>query len=100
MADVIREQLAAVLDWREAHQDLDTALAGLDPSLRGVRPAGLPWSIWEQVEHIRIALRDIRAFRVDPAYRETLKWPDDYWPRSPAPASDAAWDASLAADRG
>jgi len=25
-----------------------------------------------------------------------MKWPDDYWPGSAAPASDAAWKKSLA----
>ena len=24
-----------------------------------------------------------------------MKWPDDYWPKSPAPPSDAAWEASI-----
>ena len=26
-----------------------------------------------------------------------IKWPDDYWPTSPAPPSEAAWDKSIAA---
>ena len=96
MADVIREQLGAVLDWKNAHADLDAAVAGLDPALRGVRPAGLPYSIWEEVEHIRIALHDIWDFCVNPKYAEHLRWPDDYWPPTAAPPNDDAWDASLA----
>lgn len=56
-------------------------------------------SIWQIVEHLRIAQRDILDFCVAPEYRE-MKWPDDYWPRNPAPESDAAWDRGLAAFRG
>jgi hypothetical protein len=25
-----------------------------------------------------------------------MKWPDEYWPKSPAPASDEAWDDCVA----
>jgi len=67
--------------------------------LRGRRPEGSPYSVWEQLEHIRLAQRDLLEFCTNPAYAETLAWPDDYWPRSPEPASDAAWDESIAAIR-
>jgi uncharacterized damage-inducible protein DinB len=63
---------------------------------RGARPPGFEHSIWQQVEHIRLAQNDILEFCVNPAYEHTMKWPDDYWP--PAEPADAkAWDESLAA---
>ncbi|MGA7853110.1 MAG: hypothetical protein WCA15_07260, partial [Candidatus Acidiferrales bacterium] len=43
----LREYLAKVLTWGEAHADWKQALAGLDPAQRGVRPAGSPYSAWE-----------------------------------------------------
>jgi uncharacterized damage-inducible protein DinB len=51
------------------------------------------------VEHIRIAQQDLLDFCGNPKYQEKLKWPDDYWPSTPAPASDAKWNESLAAIR-
>ena len=92
----LRDHLTRLMSWRDAHADLEAAVADLPPELRGVVPPGLPYSAWQLVEHIRIAQADILAFCVRPDYKEG-KWPDDYWPKSPAPPNAAAWDASIAA---
>ena len=94
----LRRQLAAILDWRDAHAGFDAAVEGLPAELRGRVPAGLPYSAWQLVEHLRLAQHDILDFCRNPAYRE-LAWPDDYWPRAPEPPSPASWDESLAAYR-
>jgi uncharacterized damage-inducible protein DinB len=94
----LRAQLAKILDWRDAHADFDAAVADIPPALRGTRPAGAPYSAWELVEHLRIAQHDILDFCVNAAYEE-MKWPDDYWPKSPEPPNGTAWDASVAAVR-
>jgi uncharacterized damage-inducible protein DinB len=89
--------VASSLDWEQAHVSFTNAVAGLAADLRGRRPPGLPYSVWELVEHIRLAQLDLLEFCRNSAYEETLKWPDDYWPRDPAPASEQAWQESLAA---
>ena len=61
----LREQLRKVLDWHEAHADWKQALAGLDPAHRGVRPAGSPHSVWDLLEHVRLAQRDILDFTLE-----------------------------------
>jgi uncharacterized damage-inducible protein DinB len=90
-----RQIVASSLDWEQAHLRLDKAVADLAPALRGRRPDGYPHSVWELVEHIRFTQHDLLAFMTDAAYHEP-KWPDDYWPRTPAPSNDAAWRDSLA----
>lgn len=90
-----REQLAKILSWEEAHVSFDAAVADLPPALRGMKPAGLPYSPWQLVEHLRITQHDILDFCRNPAYRE-LTWPDDYWPPAAAPGSLTAWDDSVA----
>ena len=90
----LREYLAKVLAWGEAHADWKQALAGLDPAQRGVRPAGSPYSAWELLEHARIAQEDIVDFATNPKYR-AREWPASYWPDSPAPPDDAAWEKSV-----
>jgi DinB superfamily len=90
----VREQLAAVLAWQDAHVGFDKAVAGIPVEARGKRPPGLPYSAWQLLEHMRIAQRDILEFCQDPNYRE-LNWPDDYWPHSPEPPDAGAWDESL-----
>lgn len=94
----LRDHLRRVLEWKDAHATFDAAVADVPPALRGRRPHGLPYSPWELLEHLRLAQADILEFCVDPAYREK-EWPADYWPPSPAPPSDAAWDESVAAFR-
>ena len=73
---------------------LDDAVADLPMPLRGRKPDGLPYSPWQLVEHIRITQHDILDFCRNPQYKE-IAWPDDYWPKSAAPPSDTAWDASV-----
>jgi uncharacterized damage-inducible protein DinB len=98
MDTTVRDHLARVLAWGDAHVTFDDAVKDLSPELRGQRPQGLPHSPWQLVEHIRIAQRDILDFCVAGEYQEHA-WPDDYWPGSPEPPSPQAWDESLASYR-
>ena len=94
----VREQLARLLGWEDAHAGFDAVVDGVPPELRGMRPAGLPHSPWELLEHLRLTQRDILDFCRDPGYAAP-DWPADYWPASPEPPSPGAWDASAAAFR-
>jgi hypothetical protein len=96
--DVLRTQLIALLRGGEAHATIDDAVKGIPVELRGKRPKGLPHSPWELLEHLRIGLWDILEFSRNPKY-ESPKWPDDYWPKTPAPPSSAAWTKSVRAFR-
>jgi hypothetical protein len=93
-----RHFLARLLDWEDAHAGFDKAVADIPAELRGKKPRGLPYSAWQIVEHLRIAQHDILDFCRNPRYRE-MKWPDDYWPKSPVPPSVDAWDRSISAYR-
>lgn len=94
--DALRTHLARLLEWQDAHASFDSAVQGVPPEVRGVRPAGLPYSAWELLEHLRFTQWDILEFCRNPAYQEP-RWPDDYWPDSPAPPRPEAWDESVAA---
>jgi hypothetical protein len=91
---VLREHLVKLLEWEDAHAGFEAAVANLPDTLRGQRPAGLPYSPWQLLEHLRITQHDILDFCVNSSYRE-LKWPDEYWPRSPSPASGGEWEESV-----
>ena len=93
-----RETLARALGWKDAHATFEDAVADFPVELRGARPAGVPWSAWQLVEHIRIAQRDILEFSLPGEYHE-VKWPDDYWPPTAEPPSADAWDEAVAAVR-
>jgi uncharacterized damage-inducible protein DinB len=87
--------VASSLDWEQAHLKLQNAVKDLPAELRGQRPRGLPHSPWEIVEHLRRGQHDLLDFCTNPDYKES-KWPDDYWPPTPAPPDDKAWNATLA----
>jgi hypothetical protein len=91
----IREQLNASLRSEGAHAGFEGVTAKFPPKLRG-ETAGLPYSAWQLVEHIRLAQRDLLDFsRNEDGHYHEPKWPDDYWPKSATTPNDAAWDASL-----
>jgi uncharacterized damage-inducible protein DinB len=92
----LRDHLVRALDWEEAHAGLDKAIDGIPPERRGDRAAGFAHSPWELLEHMRFAQNDLLDFCVNPAYKHSRKWPDDYWPRDPTP-TETAWTASIAA---
>jgi hypothetical protein len=89
----VRDHLARVLGWEDAHATFDAAVADLREDLRGRRPEGVPYSPWQLVEHLRITQHDLLEFCRNADYRE-LDWPDDYWPKTADPPSSAAWDES------
>jgi hypothetical protein len=93
--DPWRVIIASALDWEQAHAGFDAAIDGLAPDLRGRRPANFPHSAWELVDHIRLTQFDLLDFCRNPKYEER-KWPDDYWPSSPAPKDAKEWDDAVA----
>jgi uncharacterized damage-inducible protein DinB len=94
--DALRAHLVRVLDWEEAHVGFEKAVAGIPAGQRGVRAPGFEHSPWQLIEHIRLAQDDILDFCVNPKYEHTMKWPDDYWPKSPEPPDAKSWADSIA----
>ena len=92
---ILVNELTKLLLGGNAHVPLTDALKGLKPELRGVKPDNMPYSIWQLVEHIRIAQWDMLQFCKDEEHKSP-KWPDDYWPKESAPKSDDIWEGSLA----
>jgi uncharacterized damage-inducible protein DinB len=94
----LREHLRKLLDWEDAHVSFDTAIAGVEPALRGEAPEGQPHSLWQLLEHLRLAQRDILEFCRNPDYVEPAH-PEDYWPSGAAPPTEEAWEESIAGFR-
>ncbi|NCD71335.1 DinB family protein [Mucilaginibacter agri] len=92
--DILINELEKLLRGGTAHASLKDAVAGLPAELRGVTPEKLPYSIWQLVEHIRIAQWDMLEFSRDPNH-QSPKWPDDFWPKEAAPSDETAWKNSI-----
>ena len=94
----LRDHLLELLKTGSAHLGFDEAIEGLPAELRGRKVPGLAHTVWQLVEHLRLAQEDILEFSRNPDYKE-MKFPDDYWPDSEAPPSDEAWNQSVEAYR-
>ena len=90
----LRQHLVELLRGGSAHVTFDRVLGGLPAELRGTRPARLPYSVWQLLEHLRVAQWDLLEFSRNPKY-VSPKFPEDYWPQTDAPPDDATWQGSI-----
>jgi uncharacterized damage-inducible protein DinB len=95
---ILRDHLLELLRGQSAHLDFEAAIKDLPAELRGKKAPGLPHTLWQLLEHLRLAQWDILDFSRNPDYA-TLKWPEDYWPQTEAPPDEGAWDRSVEAFR-
>jgi uncharacterized damage-inducible protein DinB len=96
---MMRIALAKLVAGKGAHANVERALTQLPPEVRARRPEGLVHSVWELLEHIRLAQQDILRYTFEPDWRSP-EWPKGYWPETnAAEVSDQAWERSLAGFR-
>jgi len=90
----LRDALTQLLGGGEAHLGLEKALDGLRPELRHVRPTEGTYSVWELLEHMRIAQEDILRYTIDPSWKSP-DWPDGYWPAGNGRVTEDMWNRAL-----
>ncbi len=90
----IRKLLLDQLKGRTAHVDFGQAVQGLTYKQAGIKVEGVPHTVWELIEHIRIAQDDILEFCKNPDYEE-MNWPEDYWPAKSSPTSKKEFEQSI-----
>ena len=91
----MRQHLLYLLRGGGAHVDFEKAVAGFPAELRASQPAGLPFSAWQLLEHLRIAQGDILEFTRSPGH-VSPEWPRGYWPQEASPPGQNSWDHSVA----
>jgi len=89
----LRRDLGELLTGKGAHVGVDTAFADLAPEHRTARPNEDGHTIWELLEHLRIAQEDILRYTLEPGWTSPA-WPDGYWPEIEKPTEEQ-WRASL-----
>jgi hypothetical protein len=90
----LRKHLVNLLSKGEAHATFEDAVKDVPAEARGKVPKGAAHSLWELVEHMRIAQRDILKFSTD-AKHVSPKFPKGYWPKTSTPPNAKAWDKSV-----
>jgi len=93
---VFRSQLVSLLQGGEAHVKAEAALADVGSQFRNVRPTADVHSVWEELEHLRIAQEDILRFAIDASWKSP-KWPEGYWPAENQDVTDEMWESSVGA---
>jgi hypothetical protein len=90
----LRKHLKELLQGGSAHARFEEVLSAWPVELRGRKPAGLPYSAWQLLEHMRIAQWDILEFSRD-AQHVSPDFPGGYWPPRQEPPDATAWDNSV-----
>jgi uncharacterized damage-inducible protein DinB len=91
---VLRAELVKLLRGGQAHVALPAALERIKPENR--TKIGIPGerSIWEELEHMRLAQLDIFRYTVDPSWKSP-KWPEGYWPELTGELRTESWHESI-----
>ena len=92
--NLMRKNLVELLKGGHAHVNFKDAVNGLKPNNRNIRPEGDLHSVWELLEHIRIAQEDILRYTLDSKWKSP-KWPDEYWPKKTEKVTDEMWNNSI-----
>ncbi len=86
----LRQQLTRLLTVRQAHMDVEDAVAAFPADQINTRLPGCAYTVWQLLEHMRICQRDI----LDYIQSERYVWPtfpDDLWPDPAATTDEAGW---------
>src|ERR1700748_2764524 len=94
MRSVVIKELEEAITKGNAHASLEEAVKNIPHELLDKVPHGLPYSIWQLVEHIRLTQWDILDFCRNPNYK-AMSWPADYWPKEKAPAHKGDFKKSV-----
>jgi hypothetical protein len=95
---VVRAHLVKLLQGGDAHLDAESTFKGIPFKSWGRRPEGAPHTLWQLLEHLRIATWDILEFSRSKRH-VSPPWPESYWPDEDGPANAAAVKKSLSAFR-
>jgi hypothetical protein len=90
----LREQIIAQLNGGNAHITFDDFVKDFPVEKCGDRIEGLPYTAWQVLEHMRIALWDILEFSRN-ANHVSPKWPEGYWPKSSDTGNAELWAESV-----
>jgi len=87
----LRKHLVNSLKGGQAFVPIEKAINNISRAVRNKKPDENLHSIWEELEHMRIAQEDILQYMINPEW-QSPEWPEGYWPASAADLSDEKWD--------
>lgn len=91
---VLKKELIALLKSGQAHASPRKSLEGVSSELRSRRPAVDIPSVYEELEHMRLAQEDILRYTLDPSW-QSPPWPEGYWPSKSKNDAGQDWEHCL-----
>ncbi len=92
--DVLRERLVRSLMGGQAFVSFEQALSGVKPEVINVRSGEALHSVYEELEHMRIAQQDLLYYCFEEGW-EPRPWPEGFWPAPGFQASVEDWEAAV-----
>lgn len=89
----LRKSLVDLLQGESSHVSNKTALDDINPELRNFRYAPNIHSIYEELEHMRLAQEDIYRYTIHEGW-ESPEWPDGYWPDNNDVMNEEIWNST------
>ena len=90
----LREHVLYLLRGGGAHVGFEEALLDFPAELYNARAAGVPYTPWQLLEHMRVAQWDILEFSRSAAH-VSPEWPEGYWPDEGKEAAGDDWRQSV-----
>ncbi len=91
---VLREHLVRSLRGGQAFVSFEKALSGVKPEVINVRPGLALHSVYEELEHMRIAQQDLLYYAFEEGW-EPRPWPEGFWPVPGFEASVEDWEEAM-----
>ncbi len=86
-----RKNLVELLRGGSAHVSIEKALDNINPEIRNFRGTPNIHSIYEELEHMRIAQEDILKYTLSESWKSP-EWPVGYWPDDNDSMNDDIWN--------
>ena len=90
----LRDHLLSLLSEGNAHISFDDFIKDFPAGFCGKKIEGLPYTVWQVLEHMRIAQWDILEFCRN-AKHVSPKWPKGYWPGPEDLGDEKLWRKSV-----
>jgi len=91
----LRKHVLSLLGGRNAHIGFEGFIKDFPVAACGRKIAGLPYTAWQVLEHMRIAQWDILEFSRD-AVHVSPKFPKGYWPDPDESGNEELWESTVA----
>ena len=75
----------------QAFAPIEKSLQNINPEKRNIRINKNQHTVWEELEHLRLAQEDIYQYMINPEWK-SADWPSGYWPKPVDKLSDEEWE--------